>query len=107
MIVNDLNVRRVTVTPPETDPPLLVNPDAVLAFAIAFQGLELIRAWNKKVLQISSRIQLLQLHQRPLLNVARKPLGVLATPDSLSLLATKGLDHRNIVTRGISNVKRS
>ena len=107
MIIDDLNVRGVTVTPPETDPPLLVDPDAVLAFAIAFQSLELIRAWNQKVLQISSRIKLLQLHQRPLLNVARKPLGVLATPDSLSLLATKGLDHLEIVTRPVSNVKRS
>src|SRR5690242_293458 len=92
------------VTPPETDPPLLVDPDAVLALSIALQSLELIRAWNRKILQISSRVQLLQLHQRPPLNVARKPLGVLAAPDALSLLAAKGLDHSRILTRRVSNV---
>src|SRR6266404_4939856 len=32
----------VTVTPPETDPPLLVDPYAVLALPIAFQSLKLI-----------------------------------------------------------------
>jgi hypothetical protein len=56
MIIDDLNVKGVTVTPPETDPPLTVDPDAVLAFAIAFQSLELIRAWNQEVPQVSSRI---------------------------------------------------
>jgi hypothetical protein len=39
MIVDDLDVKGVTVTPPEADPPLLVDPDAVLALAIAFQSL--------------------------------------------------------------------
>jgi hypothetical protein len=28
---SDLDVKRVTVTPPETNPPLLIDPDAVLA----------------------------------------------------------------------------
>jgi len=94
MIVDDLDVKGVTVTPPETDPPLLVDPDAVLALAIAFQSLELVRARNQKVFQVSSRVQLLQLHQRPLLNVSRKTLGELAAPDPLGFPATKGLDHR-------------
>lgn len=39
----------------------LVDPDAVLAFAIAPKSLELIRAWNRKILQISGGVQLLQL----------------------------------------------
>jgi len=107
VIIDDLDVKGVTVTPPETDPPLLVDPNAVLALSIALQSLELIRAWNRKVLQISCRVQLLQLHQRPLLNVARKSLGVLPTPDPLGFLAAKGLDHLRIVTRVVSNVKRS
>jgi hypothetical protein len=106
MIIDDLDVKGVTFTPPETDPPLLVDPDAVLALSITLQSLELIRAWNRKVLQVSSRVQLLQLHQRPLLNVAWKTLGVLATPDPLSLPASKGLDHVGILTRRVSNVQR-
>jgi len=52
MIVDDLDVQGVTVTPPEADPPLLVDPYAVLALAIAPQSLELIRTWNRKVFQV-------------------------------------------------------
>ena len=106
VIIDNLDIKGVTVTPPETDPPLLVDPYAVLALPIAFQSLKLIRARNRKVLQISSRVQLLQLHQRPLLNVARKTLGVLTTPDPLGLPASKGFDHMTILTRRVSNVQR-
>jgi hypothetical protein len=88
VIVDDLDIKGVTVTPPETGPPLLGNPNAVLALPIAF----------------SSRIQLLQLHQRPLLDVARETLGVLATPDLLGLSTSKGFDHVRILTRRVSNV---
>jgi len=62
MVIDNLYVKGVTITPPETDPPLLVDSDAALAPAIAFQSLELVRAWNRKVFQVSSRVELLQLH---------------------------------------------
>jgi hypothetical protein len=80
------------VAPLEADPPLLVDSYAISALSIALQSLELIRTWNRKVLQIPSGVKLLQLHQ-PLLDVARKPLGVLATPNRPGLFATKRLDH--------------
>src|SRR5579872_1560866 len=67
----------MTVAPRETDPPLPIDPNAVLTFSSALQSLELIRAWNRKVLQVSSRIQLLQLHQHPLLNTSWQTLGKL------------------------------
>jgi hypothetical protein len=104
VIIDDLNIKSMTVTLPETDPALLVDPNAVLALPIAFQSLQLIRARNRKILQVSSRIQLLQFHQRPLLNVARETLGVFATPDPLGLSTSKGLDHVIILTRRVSNV---
>jgi hypothetical protein len=95
------------VAPPEADPPLLVDSDAAFALSITLESLELIRAWNRKVTQIRSGIKLLQLHQRPLLDVARKPLGVFAAPNLLGLFAPKGFDHLRIVTRPVSNVNRS
>jgi hypothetical protein len=64
VIIDDLNIKSMTVTLPETDPALLVDPNAVLALPIVFQSLQLIRARNRKILQVSSRIQLLQFHQR-------------------------------------------
>ena len=89
MVIDDLDVKGMTITPLETDSPLLVDSNAVLALSITLQSLELIRAWNRKVSQVSSRIQLLQLHQGPLLNVTWNSLGVLATPNLLGLLAAK------------------
>ena len=105
MIIDDLDVKGVTVTPLETDPPLLVDPNAVLALSTTLQTFELIRARNRKVFQVSSRIQLLQLHQCALLNVTRNTLGVLATPHLVGFLATKGFDHGPILTLSVSNVK--
>ena len=42
VVIHNLDVRRSGrfVWPLKTDPPLVVNPNAVLAFAVAFQGLE-------------------------------------------------------------------
>jgi len=44
VIIDDLDVKGVTVTLSEADPPLLVDPYAVLALSIALQSLALIRA---------------------------------------------------------------
>lgn len=42
VMIDDLGIKGVTVTPPETDPLLLVDPNAVLALPIAFQSFQLI-----------------------------------------------------------------
>jgi hypothetical protein len=77
MIVRDLDIRRVTVLPFEADPPLPVDPNAVLALPIPLQRLQLIRSWNRQVLEITCSVQLLQLHQCSFLNVAWKFFGIL------------------------------
>jgi len=46
MIVDDLYVVGVTSFPPETDAPLVVDPDTVLTLAIALQSLQAIRRWH-------------------------------------------------------------
>jgi hypothetical protein len=50
VIIDDLGVKGVTVTPIETDPPLLVDPHAAFALSIARQRLGLFQAKNRKVL---------------------------------------------------------
>jgi hypothetical protein len=34
MVINDFNIVRITVFPDKADAPLLVDPDAVLAFSV-------------------------------------------------------------------------
>jgi hypothetical protein len=42
VIVRNSYVTGISIAPPEADPVLIVNPDAVLALAVAFQGFELV-----------------------------------------------------------------
>ena len=47
VIIDDFDIVSVVVAPYEADPPLRVDPDAVLAGAITAQGLEAI-AWERR-----------------------------------------------------------
>jgi hypothetical protein len=40
MVIDDMNIVTISFTPFETDPPLGIDPDAVLAFSISFKGLK-------------------------------------------------------------------
>jgi len=40
MIINNLNIVRIALKPPEANSPLIIDPDAVLAGAIAPQHLK-------------------------------------------------------------------
>lgn len=50
MVIHDLNVVRVAVSPPETDPPLVVDPNAVLTFPVSCQFFQPIPGWDSQVL---------------------------------------------------------
>ena len=106
VVIRNLDIRRMAISPPEADPPLLVDPDAVLASTVTLESSKLVRARNRQILQITRSIQLLQLHQCPLLNISWETLGILAFPDSFRLLVAKRFDHLLIVTRHVSAVKR-
>jgi len=51
VIVRDLNFKRVAVTPFEADPPLIVDPNAVLAFPVPPQRFEPIVGRDPKILK--------------------------------------------------------
>lgn len=51
VVVNDLHLLRSGVGPHEADPPLVVDPDAVLTRSIAFEGLEPVPRWDAEVLE--------------------------------------------------------
>jgi len=51
MVINDLNVFRAIDCPSETHPPLFVNPDAVLAFAVSSQRFQSVTGRRFQVIQ--------------------------------------------------------
>ena len=69
MIIANLNVVRVTILPDEADPPLVVDPYAVLTFPTSFQLFEAITREDPQVGQGGSSVDLLDFSQRCTLNI--------------------------------------
>jgi len=80
VIIRDLNFVRVTLAPLETNAVLIVDANAVLAFAIAAQPLKPVAGRNEKVCQGRSRVQHLQFLERGFAEVRRDALGALFLP---------------------------
>jgi hypothetical protein len=55
MVVYDLNVVRIALAPAKANSPLIVDPDAVLAFPIAPQGFQPI-PWQPQIPEASRGI---------------------------------------------------
>ena len=106
MVIHDLHVVGVIVLPAETDPPLIVDPDAVLALPVACKRLEPVPGRDSEILQRHRCLQQVELPLRLSLNVRREFPGSLALEQLLGLPAPEGLDHGPILTQGVINVKR-
>jgi len=63
VVVDDLDVGRSGVGPGETDPPLLVDPDAVLSGPVAAEGLKAVAGRHPEILQDLGSVQHHQLPQ--------------------------------------------
>jgi hypothetical protein len=50
VIVNDLHIMRITLFPNEANPPLVVDPDAMLSTAVPFKSFQPIARWHLQVL---------------------------------------------------------
>src|SRR4051794_17802072 len=84
VVVDDLDMIRTSWCPFEANAPLLVDANAVLAGAVAFQGFEPVVRWH----QIGQHLGIVehpQLTKRGLLNVVRQCPAKLALPDTLRL----------------------
>lgn len=46
MVVHDFNISWAVVGPSEADAELIIDPDAVLAFAVALQGFQPVAWWG-------------------------------------------------------------
>lgn len=56
MVINDLDVVRVPVHPPETNAPLIINADTVLSGAVAAKLLEPVTRRNSQVIERTSTV---------------------------------------------------
>src|SRR5271165_2450522 len=93
VVVDDFDMIWTSWCPYEADAPLLVDADAVLAGAIALQGLEPVVRWHREVGQHLGVIEQPQFAQCGLLNVVRQSPAELATPDKFGLPGSEPDDH--------------
>jgi hypothetical protein len=107
VVVNDLDVKGVSVFPDETDAPLIIDPDAVLPRTVAAEPLEAVARGNQKVLERLSAVKDQQLSQCSSLDFRRKPPCPLTEEQSLGLGVAKAPDHPAIITLGVNSVKKS
>jgi hypothetical protein len=97
MIIHNLRLLRVAGSPHETDPPLIIDPDAVLTLPSSPQCFKSIRGWQTKIFQPNRSVDRVELHERALLNVRREFSRELPVENSLSFPAAERLDHGSIV----------
>ena len=79
--------------PAETDPPLVVDPDAVLVRACALQLLESIAGWNSQVVQLLRCIENQELPIRTVLHLGRQLSTSLPIPHTFRVGIPEALDH--------------
>ena len=105
MIIHDFDVLSAGIGPSETDPELVVDPDAVLSFPVALKSFQTISRRDAKVIQPPGDFQLPKLtpgHSGKIgKTLYRIPFG-----QGLRIGTPEGLDHGTIVTRCDNNVKR-
>jgi len=68
MIVHEFNVRWTLGGPAKAKPVLIVDPNAVLSFAVTLQRFQPVARWRAQELERFSSIQLRQLSRRSLEN---------------------------------------
>ena len=87
---------RVGCRPDETDAPLIVDPDTVLAFAFAFQRLQPVGRRNAEIIQLVGIVQHTQFSPGDGLNVPWEPARDFAFPYLLGLPVPEARDYGNI-----------
>jgi len=94
MIIDDLDLICIAVTPLEADSPLVVDANAVLAGAIPYQLLEVVPWRNAKVFQCLGSVQKQQFPQSGSLEKAGQLLDGETLKQAFGLLVAKTANHR-------------
>jgi len=94
MIIYNFSVVRVFAVPAEAYPPLVIDSDAVLSRAIAFQGFQAVAGRQGQVAQFARAIKLRELPQGHTLNLRRQAVVTPPLPQPLCFPASEVGNHR-------------
>jgi len=106
VIVDNLHVIGVTVTPHKAHAPLVVDTDAMLSSASMGQRLKAIARRHTEGIQHGSRMELFQRACGYPLDVLRQVASKLAAEDLFGCLALERFEHAESITLFVDNAKR-
>ena len=106
VIIGDLDIECIAIFPAEADPPLIVDPDTVLAFSVPRQLFEPIPGRDSQIRQGVGRVKHQELPQRRALNALRELSRTFAAKDPFGLWVLEAPNHLYIITHSVNNVKR-
>ena len=93
MIVDDLDLPSVAITPDKADTPLLVDANAMVPKSVATKSFQPVARRDSQIIKATSRIDCKQPGTGPLLDLHGEPANSIASEDSRSALTGKGFDH--------------
>ena len=99
MVIDDLNLVGIPITPDETNSPLVIDADAVLPSPVAVQGFQPVSRWHAQVLQRPSTVQVFELAPGCVLQVGRQPPRMLTPKNPPCLRTGETNDHEAILSR--------
>jgi hypothetical protein len=106
MVVGKLDVMRFAVEPAKAKSPLIVDANAMLAFAVAGQFLEAIGWRNSHVFQRFGGVKQRQLTKCGALQFSSESFDPLTPEESFRVLVRESPYHGAIIAPGVNNVKR-
>jgi hypothetical protein len=111
MVVHDFDLRGIGSGPRETNPPLIVDADAVLAGATAFQDFQAVARRQAKEGKFGRGIDELKFGKGALLDIRRKAAGAgampeLSVPGSAKLLIITQICGQELSVKRIVSAKR-
>ena len=104
MVVNDLNVNGIGLRPAETDPPLVVFPNAVLPRPIAAQGFKTVSRNRAQVRQFPGGVNVIQFPLCRRSNPLELP-AEFASTNLVGFFVAEGPDHSSSILPAL-NAKR-
>lgn len=93
VIVYDFNPRGAAILPHKANSPLIINSDAVLAAAIAFQCFQPVSGRHSQIVQCSRSVKIFEFAPGHILNAWRKSSRMFAAKNLFGLRTREADDH--------------
>jgi len=106
MIIHNLNIMCIALSPTKANAPLVIDPDAMLSRSVAGQSFQSVPWWDPQRHQIGSGIKHPQFPQRCPLNLMGQFPHILPAKYLFSLRTFERPNHKSNITRRDNIVKR-